>query len=117
MGRSQSIRLSGSVQRHTLMLGYQKFERSVTTLLATMLDRNEYDHLLELLDARKKAAESEASQAAALNEPEGANRATKSSAAGPTDESNETVNRERLDIMPMHVLKMMIKEDFGKDDV
>jgi serine/threonine protein kinase len=117
MGRSQSIRLSGSVQRHTLMLGYQKFERSVTTLLATMLDRNDYDRLLELLENRKKAAENEAGRAATLIESDGTNHATASGGAGPTEESCENVNRERLDIIPMHILKSMIKEGFGKDEV
>ncbi|CAB9514753.1 MAP kinase-activated protein kinase 2 (Fragment) [Seminavis robusta] len=116
MGRSQSIKLSGSVQRHTLMLGYQKFERSVTTLLATMLDGNEFDRLIKQLDDRKKPAETNASEPSAPannNEPEGAT----TNGTGPTDESNETVNRERLDIIPMHTLKKIVKEDYGKDDV
>jgi calcium-dependent protein kinase len=33
-----SVLLSGSVRRHTSYLGYQKFERSITTLLATIFN-------------------------------------------------------------------------------
>lgn len=111
MARSQSISLKGSVVRHTLMLGYQKFERSVTTLLATMLDGNEFDTLCKLLDERKnnkKAAEAEgpASPIPAA-----------STSTGVEGESNEKMNNERLDIIQMHDLKNLIREKFGKDDL
>ena len=38
--RTMSVLLEGSVNRHNVYLGYQKFERSVTTVLATMLARD-----------------------------------------------------------------------------
>ncbi len=46
---TQSVLLEGSVGRHTANLGYQKFERSVTTILATMLSKEECTKLLLLL--------------------------------------------------------------------
>jgi len=49
MFKRQSIVLTGTAQRHNLMLGYQKFERSLTTLLATMLQQEELQRLVELL--------------------------------------------------------------------
>lgn len=107
MGRSQSISLKGSVVRHTLMLGYQKFERSVTTLLATMLDGNEFDRFVTLLDDRKKGGEEKAANGEKSASP----------GAGPDGESSEKVNNERLDIIQMHQLKRIIKDEFGKDDL
>jgi predicted dehydrogenase len=41
------MRLTSSVQRHGMFLDYQKFERSVTTLLVTLLTNKDFDALLE----------------------------------------------------------------------
>ena len=101
-GRSQSIRLGGSVARHTLMLGYQKFERSVTTLLATMLDGNEFTRLVKMLGERKATEKSKAEAAA------------KEIGAG---DNHDIVNPEQLDIIQMHELKRIIKEDFERNDM
>lgn len=102
MGRNQSIRLKGSVVRHTLMLGYQKFERSVTTLCATMLSSDEFDRLLKILDDRKASQKSKAAAAAK---------------ASGLDDQHSIVNPERLDIIPMHELKKIIKDEFANDDL
>lgn len=51
-GGGGSVSLRGSVSRHAVYLGYRKFERSVTTLLATILSGVEYDALLSELDRR-----------------------------------------------------------------
>lgn len=45
-----SVSLQGSVQRHGLMMGFKKFERSLTTLLATMLSKSELSLLLDALE-------------------------------------------------------------------
>ena len=117
--KSQSIALTGSVVRHTLMLGYQKFERSLTTLLATMLDSNEFDRLIKMLENRiKGSAEDKASSAigtgtGTTNETEVSNGALHP----PEEDANEDVHRERLDIIPIHALKKIIKEDFKRDDM
>ena len=50
--RTQSISLRGSVSRHTAVLDYQKFERSLTTLLATLIDRKELASLMQSLTER-----------------------------------------------------------------
>ena len=47
--KTQSVLLEGSVSRHNIYLGYQKFERSVTTILATMLSKETCTRLLLLL--------------------------------------------------------------------
>jgi serine/threonine protein kinase len=47
--RTTSVVLEGSVNRHNAYLGYQKFERSVTTVLATMLAKDTCRKFLMLL--------------------------------------------------------------------
>lgn len=42
-------KIIGSVSRHTSYLGYNKFERAVTTLLAAVLSSDEYNKLLDKL--------------------------------------------------------------------
>lgn len=50
--RTTSVLLEGSVHRHNAYLGYQKFERSVTTVLATMLTKDTFRKFLLLLRER-----------------------------------------------------------------
>ena len=52
--RTKSVLLEGSVNRHNAYLGYQKFERSVTTVLATMLTKEQARQLLTLLEEESK---------------------------------------------------------------
>jgi len=117
MGKSQSIALSGSVWRHTLMLGYQKFERSVTTLLATMLNSTEFDRLLSLLEDRKKGGEKGEEIAGTGSTATVSAIASPVVSSGADVESDETVNRERLDVVQIHALKTIIKEEFSKNDM
>lgn len=50
MQRTSSMRLPGTVERHAVFLDFKSFERSLTTVLATMLDRTELHLLIALLD-------------------------------------------------------------------
>lgn len=52
--RTTSVILEGSVKRHDAHLGYQKFERSLTTVLATMLSKESCRNLLAYLDQMNK---------------------------------------------------------------
>lgn len=52
--RTQSVLLEGSVYRHNAYLGYQKFERSITTVLATMLSKEHAQQLLTLIEEESK---------------------------------------------------------------
>jgi len=52
--RTKSVLLEGSVGRHSAYLGYQKFERSVTTVLATMLTKEHARRLVTLLEEESK---------------------------------------------------------------
>lgn len=46
----RSIALKGSIVRHHAFLNYQQFERSVTTLLATLLSKTDLNALLQKMD-------------------------------------------------------------------
>lgn len=50
--KTTSMRLPGTVRRHTVMLDFKSFERALTTVLATMLDRTELHLLIALLDEK-----------------------------------------------------------------
>lgn len=54
---TRSVLLEGSVSRHNTYLGYKKFERSVTTVLATMLPKDICKRLLMLLREQHKKVE------------------------------------------------------------
>lgn len=45
-----NTRFDGSIKKHSAFMQYQIFERSVTTLLATMLFKKDFDTLIEQLD-------------------------------------------------------------------
>jgi serine/threonine protein kinase len=47
MKKYTNVSLIGSVVRHQYFLGFKKFERSLTTLLAVMLSKNDLDRLLQ----------------------------------------------------------------------
>eukprot|EP00526_Cylindrotheca_closterium_P011352 CAMPEP_0113653564 /NCGR_PEP_ID=MMETSP0017_2-20120614/28653_1 /TAXON_ID=2856 /ORGANISM="Cylindrotheca closterium" /LENGTH=483 /DNA_ID=CAMNT_0000566579 /DNA_START=29 /DNA_END=1481 /DNA_ORIENTATION=- /assembly_acc=CAM_ASM_000147 len=50
--KTTSMRLSGTVKRHSVFLDFKSFERSLTAVLATMLDRTELHLLIALLDEK-----------------------------------------------------------------
>jgi calcium-dependent protein kinase len=59
MHRTSSIALRGSVKRHSMILDFKKYERSLTTVLATMLDPEELGKLLSILKERYESDENE----------------------------------------------------------
>jgi hypothetical protein len=52
MMRTPSIAVLGSVRRHSAFLDFKKFEQSLTTCLAMMLDTNELLKLMSILQER-----------------------------------------------------------------
>lgn len=46
MSKMKSVKLTGSVRRHSLFQDFKKFELALTTLLATMLSKDELRYLL-----------------------------------------------------------------------
>jgi hypothetical protein len=52
--KNSSMRLMSSVQRHSMFLDFKKFERSVTTLVATLLSKQELNTLLKKLETKNE---------------------------------------------------------------
>ena len=52
--RLKSRVFKGSVARHSMYLDFQKYERSLTSLLATMLSEDEYENLITVLESREE---------------------------------------------------------------
>jgi len=101
-GKTISVLLEGSVQRHTLYMQYEKFERSVTTLLATVLNPNQ---LVDLLNALNNKKSIKAEQAMDKDE------ADHSSHHGPTEEGVELIsNEQKLQIIKIKDLRAILLE-------
>lgn len=110
--KTQSVLLEGSVLRHQSYLGYQKFERAVTTLLATVLSRSQFRDLLSTLSDRLRYGNdgggggggsiADASKAAAVVENNGHD-----------DGENGfevLTNEKKLQVIPIGELKSLLKE-------
>ncbi|CAB9531147.1 MAP kinase-activated protein kinase 2 (Fragment) [Seminavis robusta] len=103
MLKSQSFSVNGAVERHTLMLSYQSFERSLTTLLATMLSQPD---LARLLDLVQKA------QVAVLIEEEGTEHTT-----GSASEHAAPLEPDQLGVISLNRLYEIVKTDLNNEDV
>jgi serine/threonine protein kinase len=101
--RTTSFSLKGSVDRHNLFLGFKKYERSLTTLLATMLSKKELQALIDRLQAYVKnpGKENDMSTAAALSE-EGKDHAKDS--------------QQQLSVIMISDLKAILKNEIGSED-
>ena len=108
--RTTSISLKGSVDRHNLFLGFKKYERSLTALLATMLSKKELQKLIEILRTRTTAGGDTMAEAAAI-----------AAAAVAAEEGKEffgdaDINKEQqLSVIKISDLKIILKDDIGND--
>ena len=98
--RRQSVQLTGTAERHNLALGYQKFERSVTTLLATMLSRNDLQRLVELL----QKAQDELDDGVEAPTPGSHNE-------------GQTTGAGKLGTVPLNRVIKMVEDDIKSDEV
>jgi serine/threonine protein kinase len=90
--RTHSVNLSGSVQRHNMFLNYQRYERAVTTLLATMLSKADLDVFLAKLNTHHADLEQ-------IEVEEGS-----------SSKDDNNVRLQKLKVIPMNELKNMLKE-------
>lgn len=95
--RTKSILIEGSVSRHTAMLKYGQFERSVTSLLASVLVKDELKLLLDTID---ETIESGAGVDVSCLP------GSKSSSTGMTQEKK--TNRQRLQIIKIGELRTIL---------
>ena len=112
----EKANIIGSVGRHALFLDYQKFERSLTTLMATMLSKNE----LTLFVA---TVQSEIEDEKLAKEEETVNQTSDDSPAVTADNEKENTNAEanddtskNLDVVTVKRVVEILKER-GDDQV
>ena len=121
--RTASIRLTGSVSRHALFLGFKKYERSLTTLLATMLSKDELRRLLTILQDRVKA---EAELSASATTTTTTDTATSNGSTAERTEQDDSShhpsttklsNEQKLAVIPVKDLKTILESEIKNQTV
>lgn len=114
--RTTSMSVRGSVNRHNLFLGFKRFERSLTALLATMLSKKELQTLVNILLERYGAMEQEQAKAAdAL--PRVLNPATTSEShhaaiEEETHTGSQSSDRQQLKVILVRDLRAIVQQEF-----
>ena len=107
--RTTSISLRGSVGRHSMFLDYQKFQRSLTTLLATLLGKDDLKQLADALEAsisQKRDIGREGEEKALPADGKAAD-----ASAGAANVSGATIlNKTKLDVVKISELKTILED-------
>jgi serine/threonine protein kinase len=111
--RTTSISLKGSVDRHNLFLGFKKYERSLTALLATMLTKKELQNLIDRLQEFVKNAESAENMPAAAGALEVTSK--EEGKDNDTDAPNPGGKKQQLSVIKVTDLKAILKNDIKSD--
>ena len=127
--RTTSISLKGSVDRHNLFLGFKKYERSLTALLATMLSKGDLQKLIEILRNRVSSGgdaagtgagaggvEQTAAMAAAAIQAEEEGKEEEVGELGGSLLNNKK-EKQQLSVIKVADLKTILKDDIGSDEV
>ena len=96
MARTTSVSLRGSVGRHSLFLDYQKYQRSFTTLLATLLNKKELMELMIVISTFLSTA---------------ADGETKNEQPETTQSTQDDAIGQRLEIIHIRELKSLLKKE------
>lgn len=114
--RTMSVSLKGSVGRHNIFLGFKKYERSLTTLLAAMLSKTELNQLLTILKERigKKVT-------SFVDSPQPTSKeAAKLAATGGESKTAEDLpqrQEQTLHVVQIRELKTILQMDLKNDQV
>ena len=96
MARTTSVSLRGSVGRHSQFLDYQKYQRSLTTLMATLLNKKEFTELMAVIGKFLSAT---------------ADGETKHEEPATTQNTQDADVEKRLEIMHIRELKSLLKKE------
>jgi calcium/calmodulin-dependent protein kinase I len=122
--RTASVSIRGSVRSHNIFLGFKKYERSLTTLLATMLSKTELNQLLTIL--KERIASKILSTSMHGNSAHGSvSTSAHGGGSGALESSNDskktgTTTMDRLQEQKLHVveikeLKMVLSREMKND--
>lgn len=109
---NNSVSLAGSVVRHNLFLGFQQFERAVTTLLAAMLSKTELSQLLQVLQDKAHAAVEQAKQ-----QKNGSSNNNNNKHLNKTDSMEEEAEHQILSVVKVAELKSIVHGVLKNDPV
>lgn len=117
--RRQSILIEGSVDRHTSMLTYKKFERSLTTLLATMLDKADLVLLVNILKhaTEKETDNEEDGTSTAIGETAHTSETNGSSISFNSNSNEASPGIEQLGVVRLFRLNSILEEDLFRHDI
>lgn len=101
----QSCVLTGTAQRHNVMLGYKNFERSLTTLLATMLSPADLRRLVDLLTKTQNELV------------EGIEDETEATTGSDSDKIGSSPTVGQLGTVPLDRLVKILEDDLDNDGV
>lgn len=110
---NKSVSLAGSVVRHNVFLGFQRYERAVTTLLATMLSKTELAQLLQVLQDKAHAA---VEQVASNNKIQPKSM-VKTESMNNDGEEKEAIEMQTLSVVKVVELKSIISGVLKNDPV
>ena len=100
---NKSVALAGSVVRHNVFLGFQRYERAVTTLLATMLSKTELAQLLQVLQDKAHAAVEQVVAASSNNK----NKISQPSSMVKTESMKDGEETEAIEMQTLAVVKVV----------
>jgi calcium/calmodulin-dependent protein kinase I len=117
MRRTASVSFLGSVSRHTVTLGFKKYERSLTTLLATVLSKMELAQMLAILKERRgKAKPTSVAEAAMLAAQEYDNDDDDNEDAYNINLDNPSHDR-KLNVISVGELQSILQNDLKNDQM
>jgi serine/threonine protein kinase len=113
--RTTSMSLRGSVDRHNLFLGFKRFERSLTALLATMLSKKELQTLVNILLERYGTMKQEQAKAAdsfpPVVKPATISESNSAAVEGAHDGSQSS-DRQQLKVILVRDLRAILQQEF-----
>jgi calcium/calmodulin-dependent protein kinase I len=98
MRRNNSVNLFETVARHNLFLDFQKYERSLTTLLATLLSKSDLEQLIRKLETQVKLDDTPFLVGQSANE-------------------TVNINEQQLAVVPVSDLKVILHDDLRNADM
>jgi serine/threonine protein kinase len=115
MSRTASVSLRGSVSRHTVSLGFKKYERSLTTMLATVLSKTELAQLWTILkEQHGKSAATTVAEAAMLAMQEANEEVDDDNNVG---DAVDVGSKKKLNVISIGELQAILKKDLKNDQM
>jgi serine/threonine protein kinase len=114
------LSLAGTAGRHQLFLGFKKYERSLTALLAAVLSKAEFAQLLVLLKKRQVLEQANNSKTATAFHGDNGNSDNKEQGAIDASSSDQALTASAaasLSVIPVRELKLILQEDICNEQV